>query len=85
MHSCTYIVKSSTLNTKKIIYCIFNHYLSIFGNFLINSIYSKKWDLKKSHFFSNQEKNVEKFFLINFGIYVGYKKKLNPIFYHIKY
>jgi len=28
---------------------------------------------------------VEKFFLINFDIYVGYKKKLTPIFYHIKF
>jgi hypothetical protein len=85
MHQCTNIVKSSTLNTKNIIFFIFDHYLSIFGYFLINSIYSKKWDFKKSHFFSNQEQNVEKFFLINFGIYVGYKKKLNIIFYHIKF
>jgi hypothetical protein len=59
---CTNIVKSSTLNTKKIIFCIFDHYLSIFGNFLINSIYSKKWDLKKSHYASNQDQNEEKFF-----------------------
>jgi hypothetical protein len=45
-------------------------------------LYSKKLDFKKSHFFSNQD---QKIFLINFGIYVGYKKKLNPIFYHIKF
>jgi hypothetical protein len=62
---------------QKKFFCIFDHYLFIFGNYLINSIYSKKWDFKKSHFSSNQEQNVEKFFLINFGIYVGYKKKLN--------
>ena len=45
-------------------------------------LYSKKLDFKKSHFFYNQD---QKNFLINFGIYVGYKKKLNPIFYHIKF
>ncbi len=28
---------------------------------------------------------MEKKFLINFDIYVGYKKKLTPIFYHIKF
>jgi hypothetical protein len=57
-------------------------FLGIF--FLIRYI-QKKWDFQKSHFFSNQEQNVENFFLINFGLYVGYKKKLNSIFYHIKF
>jgi hypothetical protein len=45
----------------------------------------KKTDFKKSHFFPNQERNVEKFFLINFGIYVGFKKKVTLIFYYIKF
>ena len=79
------IVKSTTLNTKIIFFFIFDHILPISEDFFLNSRNLKKRDFLKSHFFSNQERNVENFFLINFGIFVGYEKKLNPIFYLIKF
>jgi hypothetical protein len=53
--------------------------------FLLIRYIQKNGILKKVIFSLIKNKMWEKNFLINFGIYVGYKKKLNSIFYHIKF
>jgi hypothetical protein len=53
---------------KKFFFAYLTTIYPFLGIFLLIRYIRKNWILK-SHFFSNQEQNVEKMFLINFGIY----------------